>query len=134
MDISQLLAAQGVRQTPKLKACVRLLDQAANPITAKELHQSLINSGVDMDLVTVYRILEKLTAKNLIKEVDLRDGALRYEIVHEHHHHLVCQQCGRIEAFYGEWLKKAESQIKKHHQFEVKEHILEFFGLCRSCR
>jgi Fe2+ or Zn2+ uptake regulation protein len=68
--------------------------------------------------------------------VALGKGAPRYELADDHHHHLVCDTCGRIEDVTTCPVEAAglTRQIQRRTGFAVRSHVLELFGLCRSCR
>lgn len=87
-------------------------------------------------LTTVYRALDSLVALGYVQAVDLGDGEKRYEAVNqgEHHHHLVCQQCGRSDHLDQCMVEEFEDAIFSKYGFLVKSHVLEIFGLCTDCQ
>jgi Fe2+ or Zn2+ uptake regulation protein len=84
---------------------------------------------------TLYREVDFLTRQNILTVVTLGDGKARYELVDQtHHHHLVCEDCGRIsDVELTEDLESEERRIKKEYAFTVRRHSLEFFGQCSDC-
>jgi Fur family ferric uptake transcriptional regulator len=90
-----------------------------------------------VDSVTLYRSLETLMEKSLVRPVDLRHGHTDYELVQEgkHHHHIVCEKCGAIEDF--EWCpdEALKNKILKNttNFKKLTDHSLEFFGICKKC-
>ena len=90
-----------------------------------------------LDSVTLYRSLETLVEKSLVRPVDLRHGHTDYELVREgtHHHHIVCEKCGAIEDI--NWCPESDLKnqiLKKSKNFtHLTDHSLEFFGLCKRC-
>ena len=90
-----------------------------------------------LDSVTLYRSLETLVEKSLVRPVDLRHGHIDYELVRDgaHHHHIVCEKCGVIEDI--NWCPESELKsaiLKKSSSFaQLSDHSLEFFGLCKRC-
>ena len=133
MNSIQILKNAGLKATNARIALLDEMKKSHNPRDAKEYLIALKKSGHLIDLVTIYRILETLVAKNIVKQLNFNEGKFRYELEEDHHHHLVCQNCGDISAIYGEWLKKAEKEIGKKYHFEVTNHSLEFFGTCKHC-
>ena len=88
-----------------------------------------------MDLVTVYRTLASFEKAGIVKRVDLRADAVLYELNDEHHHHIVCTNCGTVEDFElcdMEALTKKIAQKSKHFK-TIQEHTLELFGICTQC-
>jgi Fur family transcriptional regulator, ferric uptake regulator len=68
-------------------------------------------------------------------QIQFQEGKLRYELAgKEHHHHLVCENCGKIEDVLSRVIPALEEEIKNKHKFLVKRHSLEFFGLCEDCQ
>ena len=83
-------------------------------------------------LVTVYRTLDLLSELGVVRRLDLGDGP-RYELAEDHHHHLICEDCGSVAEFEQcpvdpGWLSHVWSD------FEVKAHSLEVYGTCADCR
>jgi Fur family ferric uptake transcriptional regulator len=79
-------------------------------------------------------ILDFLFKNRIINRVEFGEGKYRYELKKNHHHHLICTNCGKIEEVEGDFLKKMEDDIFKSKKFKVESHSLEFFGLCEDCQ
>ncbi|MDO8499274.1 MAG: Fur family transcriptional regulator [bacterium] len=130
------LRANGERITPMRVALVEILLRFKQPLTSQELLVALAKRGFEANKTTVYRQLEMLASYDLVKVINFADRAKLYELTdgHNHHHHLVCRQCGCVEdVSFPADLTKQEQIIWKQHRFKVFEHQLEFFGICRSC-
>lgn len=130
------LKEQGFRITKVRKALVELLVTSKTPTSVQELLPKLAAQDLPVNKTTVYRELDFLLENQVIIELDLLDGAKRYEILHpnHHHHHLVCTGCGNIECVEMHHdLDEIEARIATSHQFKVSSHVLEFFGLCSKC-
>lgn len=132
---SVLLRQYGLKATPQRLQILQLLLDAQKPLSITELQKK---SGKEsLDSVTIYRSLETLVEKSLVRPVDLRHGHTDYELVREgkHHHHIVCENCGAIEDF--EWCPEEELKkkvLKNTTAFaKLTDHSLEFFGLCKKC-
>lgn len=95
-----------------------------------------IKSKIKVNKTTVYREIAFLLEKNLITEVNLGDGQIRYEsTLLGHHHHLICVMCKKIsDVNLEKSLAELESGIKANDYFLVTKHNLEFFGYCQSCQ
>lgn len=129
-DYEALLRSKHLKVTSQRVALLDVLTTAPQPLTVEELHQQLFTSA---DRVTIYRNVETLVQAKIVKQVDFREGVLRYELEHEHHHHLVCTQCGSITPIYEHCVAVSNQTIQKKYGFTVSEHQLEFFGLCSHC-
>jgi Fur family ferric uptake transcriptional regulator len=86
-------------------------------------------------IASVYRALETLTELGLVVRLELGTGAAQYEQaeVAEHHHHLVCGDCGRVEAFSDDRLERAIATVSKSAAFQIDEHDVVLRGLCQTC-
>ena len=135
----ELLRTHGLKATPQRLEVLRLLAQSSKPISIAEL-QKATHKGVvktTLDTVTLYRSLETLVEKSLVRPVDLRHGHTDFELVREgkHHHHIVCTKCGAVADF--EWCPedslKTNILTKTPSFASLADHSLEFFGLCKNC-
>jgi Fur family ferric uptake transcriptional regulator len=80
----------------------------------------------------------------LVSKFDFGDGRARYELAGDprgdHHHHLICTRCKRVincSEFIDEevkFLEKAEKELSKKYNFDIKNHIMQFYGICSKCR
>lgn len=126
-----------VRLTKGCQKVLKVLEQADDLTTAQDIHGRLrTDSEAPPGLTTVYRSLESLVGLGLVQAVDLGDGERRYEMVKpgEHHHHLVCEQCSRSVHLDQCLVEDLEEAVRKTYGFEIRSHVLELFGLCKSCQ
>src|SRR6516162_850209 len=103
------LRGGGYRNGEARRAVVELLGRQDCCLTAQEIFDGLRADGRQVGIASIYRVLDLLTEKGLLQRVDLGAGTARYEPVHssgEHHHHLVCDECGRVEAFADDELER----------------------------
>lgn len=109
-----------------------LLQQAKQPLTVREIARRV---GPKVHVATVYRAINTLTQDGQVRRVDLGGRAPRYEVNTDHHHHVVCTQCGLIEDV-GEFLPKGVERrvLREAKKFKViTSHSLEFFAVCKKC-
>ena len=129
----EILRGAGLKVTDARVAILSQFIKKPIPLSALEIQQALASSG--SDVVTVYRTLSSFEEAGILRKVDLRREAVYYELASHHHHHIVCTDCGLVEDIEDcdvEILsKKVVSGSKKFAA--IKDHALEFFGLCRSC-
>lgn len=133
MELEKLLQRQGLRMTAPRKYIARLLSRY--PLTAEELYEQLKKQNHEVDLASVYRTLLLFVKLHVAEEVTFGDGKKRYEAVssEDHHHHAICNRCGRIEDIVMDE-HKLLSDIAKRTSFVVTRHSLEFFGQCAACQ
>jgi len=86
-------------------------------------------------LVTVYRTLEKLEELELVQRVFFEEGGFGYFPRNGSHEHLlICKDCHRVEEFSGDDLGNLMQQVESQSGFEIRDHLLQFNGLCSNCR
>lgn len=130
------LAAAGYRKGGARNAVVELLDQQSCAVTAQEIDEQLRVQGRAVGRASVYRILELLSTLRLVQRIDLGQGVARYERHQpdgDHHHHLVCDRCGRIAPFEDPKLEQAIARVSERLSFAVAEHDVVLHGACRDC-
>src|SRR5690349_5320970 len=96
------LAREGYRRGGARRAVIDLLGRQECALTAHEIDERLRVQGHAVGRASVYRALEQLTDLHLVARLEVGQDAARYEAVHpsgEHHHHLVCDRCGRVTPF-----------------------------------
>lgn len=133
MDIANQLKTKNLRLTDCRVQVMECLQRADKPLDVAGVLATVNQKEPSFDQATVYRTLDTLVSSGLVKEVDFREGKLRYEIEGEHHHHLVCTKCGRVQPIHEACLSIKEKNILKKYKFKVTEHHLEFFGMCEDC-
>jgi Fur family ferric uptake transcriptional regulator len=106
-------------------------------VSAQELHDGLRSEGTSVGIASVYRVLDQLTALRLVHRVDLADGVSRFEPAlpgGEHHHHLVCGTCGKVEPFDDSPLERALSRVAGDRGYTLEQHDVVLHGSCGDCR
>lgn len=86
----------------------------------------------EVGMVTVYRALDLFTGLGIVRRLDLGQGP-RYELAEDHHHHLVCEDCGSVKEF-ERCPVDLQSLSRVGRDFEVRAHSLELYGRCSDCR
>jgi Fur family ferric uptake transcriptional regulator len=118
------------RQTARQRAVRDALRQADGFVSAQQLHRTLADQGVGAGLTTVYRQLNILAEQGEAHIVSLHGEQLFRDCSEDqHHHHLICERCGRavnVVPPIGDWLESTA----RDHGFTVSHHQVEVFGLC----
>jgi Fur family transcriptional regulator, ferric uptake regulator len=138
-----------LKKTTNREVVLEILEKAAKPLSvddifvlAKKSKAYGVSKGIlkskTPDLVTIYRTLETFTYAGIVKEVLFKDRTTRYEIVDEHGghcHHAICNSCGASEHVDDPEIEKTLQALAKKFKYikKVDEHVLEFFGVCKSC-
>ena len=134
-DAKTLLNESGLRATPGRLALVDFLQSSDEPVGTPELTKRFVPKT--MDAATLYRTLEAFEEQGLVRVASIDRNFTSYEWNQdrEHHHHLVCTGCKKIEDIADCDLEDiGKSIIKKSKHFaSISSHSLEFFGLCKAC-
>jgi Fur family transcriptional regulator, ferric uptake regulator len=129
-----VLSQFNLKKTPARLAISEFLSDTETPVDVEQIIQHLRSQNLETNKVTVYRILDFLFKNQIIERMEFGEGKYRYEFKKNHHHHLVCTNCGKIEDIEGNIIEKLENEIQKNKHFQVQSHSLEFFGLCSVCQ
>jgi Fur family ferric uptake transcriptional regulator len=131
------LRSAGYRHGSARTRVIDFLDRQDCCFGAQEIHRNLRSLGEPIGLASVYRVLDVLAEKRLVQRLDLGDGVTRYEPVRDtedHHHHMVCDDCGKIEAFADERLESVIRDVERSSGYEVAAHDIVLRGACSACR
>jgi Fur family ferric uptake transcriptional regulator len=122
------------KKTPARLAISEFLAKVNTPADAEQIMEYLKSKKLNTNKVTVYRVLDFLFRNKIIDKVEFGEGKYRYELRKNHHHHLICTGCGKIQDVEADVVEKLENEIQKDKHFKVQSHSLEFFGLCSNCQ
>ena len=131
------LRSKGRRDGGARRAVVELLGRQPCCLTAQEIFDQLRSQGRRVGIASVYRALDQLSRDGFVQRIDIGSGTSRYEPVHpngEHHHHLVCNDCGKVEAFADDELERALRKVEGQTGYSVAAHDVVLRGACRNCR
>jgi Fur family ferric uptake transcriptional regulator len=131
------LLAKGLRQGGARRAVVEFLGEQDCCLTAQEIQDKLRASGRKVGIASVYRILDLLTSEGYVQKIELGGGICRYEPIHrdgDHHHHLVCDSCGKVEPFEDTALERALGRVEQSSGYDVSLHDVVLHGSCGDCR
>jgi Fur family ferric uptake transcriptional regulator len=130
------LSEAGHRAGGARKAVVELLAHQSCCLSAQEIADELRGKGTDVGLASVYRALDLLHEMGLVQRVEIGDGGSRYEPIApggEHHHHAVCDTCGRVTAFEDERLEQALERLAGRLHHSMSGHDIVIHGACDRC-
>jgi Fur family transcriptional regulator, ferric uptake regulator len=130
------LADAGYRRGGARLELLTLMGQQRCALTAIEMEQALADGGRRVSRASIYRILEELDEIGVVQRVEVGGGMARFEPVRRgrgHHHHLVCDRCGRLEPFSDEGLERAIKRVSERVALDVSEHEVVLHGACNTC-
>lgn len=128
-----ILRNSGHKATSSRIAILEIFKKSKKPLSAQEIIELLPRNA---DQVTVYRTLKSFKEKGVIKQIDLRHNHAHYELTDlAEHHHLICLKCGKVEDVDHCGVEAIESSVLRSskHFAEIKQHALEFYGICKTC-
>ncbi len=131
------LRAAGFRSGGARRAVVDFLGSQRCCVSAQEIHDGVHAGGGRAGIASVYRVLETLLEHGLVQRVDVGDGVARYEPAQpdgQHHHHLVCDDCGRVQPFSDEPLERALERTAGKLGYAMETHEVVLRGACGECR
>jgi Fur family transcriptional regulator, ferric uptake regulator len=117
-------------------AVISLLGGQSCCLSAQEISDELRRSGSDVGIASVYRALDLLHGMGLVQRVEFGEGSARFEPVTpggEHHHHAVCDRCGRVTRFEDERLERHLDRLAGDLKHSMSGHDLVIHGECRRC-
>ncbi len=135
----------GYRITVPREAILGVLSQTSEHLSAEDIYLAVHKIYPNVGLTTIYRTLELLVHMGLVFKFDFGDGRARYELSEgpkgkDHHHHLVCTNCGRVIDYTDfideeiELLSRTEKGLSKKFNFSIANHLIQFYGLCDKCQ
>jgi Fur family ferric uptake transcriptional regulator len=133
--IAITLRQHGYKLTPQRRAVIGAIAASQDHLTPAAIYERVHQDHSTIGLTTVYRTLEILAKLELICELHAGGSCRSYTIgAPEHHHHLICSNCGEVIDFTGYDLSSLEQRLSRETGFEIEGHLLEFIGRCRNCQ
>jgi Fur family ferric uptake transcriptional regulator len=133
--LAKRITSRGRRLTDQRMIVAEALSAVRSAVSAQELHEQLRPRHPRLALATVYRALEAQVESGMARRFE-RGGHVSAYIAcdPEHHHHLVCVRCQKVEDLDESILRPVLRGITERHGFAVEHERLDFYGLCASCR
>lgn len=131
------LEAKELRPTKNREVILRVLHEAKRPLAPPEVVKECHRLGRQANKTTIYRELEQMEKAGVVQKVMVSDRKQYFELTErDHHHHLVCVKCEKIEdIFLEEHDFEHQTKVLAHEkQFSVLHHSLEIFGFCNTCQ
>jgi Fur family ferric uptake transcriptional regulator len=130
------LSDAGYRRGGARRAILELLDEQSCALSAVEIEQALTSRRREVSRASVYRVMDELEEIGLVQRVEIGQGMVRYEPVRHgpgHHHHLVCDSCGRLQPFTDDELERTIRRVAERLTMRVSEHEIVLHGACQTC-
>lgn len=136
MSSSAELKRAGLKTTlPRLKILSILEHPETRHMTAEDVYKSLLESGEEIGLATVYRVLTQFENAGLVIRHNFEGGRSVFELNDEgHHDHLVCVECGEVFEFYDKAIEERQRKVAEEAGFVLDNHSLYMYGVCEGMR
>jgi len=132
MNRSEELKSSGLKATlPRLKILEVFERAQRRHMIAEDVYKALIGDGSDIGLATVYRVLMQFEQAGLLTRSNFESGKSVFELNEgQHHDHLVCLTCGRVEEFFDGEIEQRQRNVALSRGFELQEHSLALYATC----
>ncbi len=126
------LKTTGLKATAPRLRILKLFESArVRHMSAEDVYRTLMAEGVDVGLATVYRVLTQFEQAGILQRHHFESGKAVFELDKgEHHDHLVCMQCGRVEEFFDPEIEKRQVKVAKERGFLIHDHSLYLYADC----
>ena len=133
---SQDLKNVGLKATlPRIKILHFLEQSKIRHMSAEDLYKALLESGEEVGLATVYRVLTQFEQAGLISRHHFEGGQSVFELNEgKHHDHILCIKCGKVDEFIDKLIEERQQLIAREKGYEMTDHSLYIYGICRDCR
>ncbi len=134
--IEEFLRDRGQKVTSRRRQIIKEILGIHRHFTAEDLYERLLGSKSPPSKATLYRLLALLVEGDFLETHQFGDRFLYYEIAmdREHHDHMMCLECGRIEEFANRELEKLQQSILERHGFKMLYHSHKLYGICKPCQ
>lgn len=126
------LKKAGLKATlPRIKILDILESNDQRHMSAEDVYKALLETGEEVGLATVYRVLMQFETAGLVIRHNFEGGHAVFELERGHHHdHIVCVQCGRVEEFYDQTIEDRQKSVVAAKGYEINDHSLVIYGNC----
>jgi Fur family ferric uptake transcriptional regulator len=128
------LKSIGLKATlPRLRVLELFQRSEQRHLTAEDVYRQLLSQNLDIGLATVYRVLTQFEQAGILSRSHFESDRAIYELNQgEHHDHLVCLDCGRVEEFHDAEIEALQIKVAKKQGFEIADHALSIYAHCRK--
>ncbi len=135
MDSNELKRA-GLKATlPRMKILEFLENSEVRHMSAEDVYKALLETGEEVGLATVYRVLTQFETAGLVVRHHFEGGQSVFEMAHgKHHDHILCVRCGRVDEFVDDIIEERQEKIAKEKGYAMTDHSLYIYGVCADCQ
>jgi Fur family transcriptional regulator, ferric uptake regulator len=128
------LKSSGLKATvPRLKILEVFQRSETRHLSAEDVYKLLLTDQADVGLATVYRVLMQFEQAGMLRRSNFESGKAVYELNEgQHHDHLVCLTCNRVEEFFDAEIEQRQRLVAQQRGFELHEHALSLYATCNK--
>ena len=118
------LKSSGLKATlPRIKILEVFQRATQRHMTAEDVFKVLLNEGSDIGLATVYRVLMQFEQAGILSRNHFEQGKAIFELNEgQHHDHLVCLNCGKVEEFFDPEIERLQHEVARARGFKLQDH------------
>lgn len=131
--IIRQLSQKRYKLTPQRKLLLEILFHSRKHLSAEEIFEKMTSTQPNVAIGTIYRNLGQLEELGIVNQLNFKDGPSRFELSQEHHHHLICLDCGTTIDMPECPFSGMINETAWVNKFEIKEHNFEVYGYCEDC-
>lgn len=130
------LKRAGLKATlPRIKILEFLESTQMRHMSAEDVYKAMLESGEEIGLATVYRVLTQFEHAGLVTRHHFEGGNSVFELNEgKHHDHILCVRCGRVDEFIDEVIEERQKSIAREKGYDMTDHALYIYGICQQCR
>jgi len=133
---SQDLKNAGLKATlPRIKILHFLEQSEIRHMSAEDVYKALLESGEEVGLATVYRVLTQFEQAGLVTRHHFESGQSVFELNEgKHHDHILCIKCGKVDEFVDKIIEERQQMIAREKGYMMTDHSLYIYGICKDCQ
>jgi Fur family ferric uptake transcriptional regulator len=134
--VNQELKKAGLKATlPRIKILDILENAEQRHLSAEDVYKALLETGEDVGLATVYRVLTQFEAAGLVFRHNFEGAHSVFELNEgRHHDHILCLKCGKVDEFVDETIEQRQRDIAAKFGYTMNDHSLTIYGVCPECQ
>ncbi|MBW7996236.1 MAG: transcriptional repressor [Candidatus Glassbacteria bacterium] len=132
----RFLRENGYLVTRQRKRIAEIIFNTPGHLSVEDIQNLLRQKKISASIASIYRTLDVLIKSDLVVQHRFGKRFKRFEAVRldQHHDHLICTSCGRVEEFKNNTIEDLQLRVAKEHNFEIANHKLDIYGRCKACR
>jgi Fur family ferric uptake transcriptional regulator len=133
---NQDLKNAGLKATlPRIKILNFLESSEVRHMSAEDVYKAMLDSGEEVGLATVYRVLTQFEQAGLVTRHHFEGGHSVFELNEgKHHDHILCVKCGRVDEFVDKVIEERQIRIAEEKGYSMTDHSLYIYGICKNCQ